>query len=76
MAAPQGRRLGYHTPEQVSNQEPPYSRPGVFTTALLGVCATGRNKARLLRPGLLRLARLLRVARVLRISQIIAGMRH
>ena len=22
MATPQGRRLGYHTPEQVSNQEP------------------------------------------------------
>ena len=27
MATPQGRRLGYHTPEQVSNPEPPDSRP-------------------------------------------------
>ena len=27
MATPQGRRLGYYTPEQVSNQEPPDSRP-------------------------------------------------
>ena len=36
MATPQGRRLGYHTPEQVSNQEPPDSRPGVLTTTLLG----------------------------------------
>ena len=35
MATPQGRRLGYHTPEQVSNQEPPDSRPGVLTTTLL-----------------------------------------
>ena len=32
MATPQGRRLGYHTPEQVSNQEPPDSRPCVLTT--------------------------------------------
>ena len=30
MATPQGRRLGYHTPEQVSNQEPPDSRPCVL----------------------------------------------
>ena len=29
MATPQGRRLGYHTPKQVSNQEPPDSRPCV-----------------------------------------------
>ena len=36
MATPQGRRLGYHTSEQVSNQEPPDSRPGVLTTTLLG----------------------------------------
>ena len=36
MATPQGRRLGYHTPEQVSNQEPPDSRPGILTTTLLG----------------------------------------
>ena len=36
MATPQGRRLGYHTPEQVSNQEPPDSRPCVLTTTLLG----------------------------------------
>ena len=35
-ATPQGRRLGYHAPEQVSNQEPPDSRPCVFTTTLLG----------------------------------------
>ena len=34
MATPQGRRLGYHTPEQVSNQGPPDSRPGVLTTTL------------------------------------------
>ena len=34
--APQGRRLGYHTPEQVSNPEPPDSRPCVLTTTLLG----------------------------------------
>ena len=31
-----GRRLGYHIPEQVSNQEPPDSRPCVLTTTLLG----------------------------------------
>ena len=38
MATPQGRRLGYHwhTPEQVSNQEPPDSRPRVSTTTQLG----------------------------------------
>ena len=36
MATPQGRRLGYHTPEQVSNPEPPDSRPCVLTTTLLG----------------------------------------
>ena len=36
MATPQGRRLGYHAPEQVSNQEPPDSRPCVITTTLLG----------------------------------------
>ena len=36
MATPQGRRLGYHTPEQVSNQEPPDSRPCVLTITLLG----------------------------------------
>ena len=36
MATPQGRRLGYHTPEQVSNQEPPDSRPCVLTTTPLG----------------------------------------
>ena len=36
MATPQGRSLGYHTPEQVSNQEPPDSGPGVLTTMLLG----------------------------------------
>ena len=36
MATPQGRRLGYHTPEQVSNQEPPDSRLCVLTTTLLG----------------------------------------
>ena len=36
MATPQGRRLGYHKPEQVSNQEPPDSRLGVLTTTLLG----------------------------------------
>ena len=35
-ATPQGHRLGYHAPEQVSNQEPPDSRPGVLTTTLLG----------------------------------------
>ena len=33
MATPQGRRLGY---EQVSDQEPPDSRPCVLTTTLLG----------------------------------------
>ena len=33
---PQGRRLRYHTPEQVSNQEPPDSRPCVLTTTLFG----------------------------------------
>ena len=33
---PQGRRLGYHAPEQVSNQEPPDPRPSVLTTTLLG----------------------------------------
>ena len=31
MTTPQERRLGYHTPEQVSNQEPPDSRPCVLT---------------------------------------------
>ena len=36
MATPQGRRLGYHTPEQVSNQEPLDARPCVLTTTLLG----------------------------------------
>ena len=37
MATPQGRSLGYHTPEQVSNQEFPDSRPFVLvTTTLLG----------------------------------------
>ena len=36
MATPQGRCLGYHTPEQVSNPEPPDSRPCVLTTTLLG----------------------------------------
>ena len=36
MATPQGRRLGYHTTEQVSNQEPQDSRPCVLTTTLLG----------------------------------------
>ena len=36
MATPPGRRLGYHTPEQVSNQEPPDSRPCALTTTLLG----------------------------------------
>ena len=36
MATPQGRRLGYHTPEQVSNPEPPDSRLCVLTTTLLG----------------------------------------
>ena len=36
MATPQGRRLGYHTPEQVSNQEPPDFRPCVLTITLLG----------------------------------------
>ena len=36
MATPQGRHLGYHTPKQVSNQEPPDSRPCVLTTTLLG----------------------------------------
>ena len=43
MATPQGRRLGYHTPEQGSNQEPPDSRLGVLTTMLLGggVCLEG-----------------------------------
>ena len=35
-ATPQGRRLGYHAPEQVANQEPPDSRPGVLTTTLRG----------------------------------------
>ena len=35
-ATPQGRRLGYHAPEQVSNQEPPDSRLSVLTTTLLG----------------------------------------
>ena len=35
-ATPQGRHLGYHTPEQVSNQEPPDSRSCVLTTTLLG----------------------------------------
>ena len=35
-ATPQGRRLGYNAPEQVSNQEPPDSRPGVLTTTLHG----------------------------------------
>ena len=34
--ATQGRRLGYHTPEQISNQEPPDSRLCVLTTTLLG----------------------------------------
>ena len=33
MATPQGRRLGYHAPEQVSNQEPLDYRPCVSTTA-------------------------------------------
>ena len=32
IATPQGRRLGYHTPEQVSIQEPPDSRPCVLKT--------------------------------------------
>ena len=36
MATPQRRRLGYHTPEQVSNLEPPDSRLCVLTTTLLG----------------------------------------
>ena len=36
MATPQGRRLGYRTPEQVSDPEPPDSRPCVLTTSLLG----------------------------------------
>ena len=36
MATPLGRHLEYHTPEQVSNQGPPDSRPGVLTTTLLG----------------------------------------
>ena len=35
-ATPQGRRLGYHAPEQVSNQELPDARPGILTTTLLG----------------------------------------
>ena len=36
MTTLQGRRLGYHTTEQVSNQEPPDSRPCVLTTTLSG----------------------------------------
>ena len=36
MATPQGRRLGYHTPEQDSSKEPPDSRPCILTTTLLG----------------------------------------
>ena len=36
MATPQGRSLGYHTPEQVSNQEPRDSCHFVLTTTLLG----------------------------------------
>ena len=41
MATPQGRRLGYHTPKQVSKQEPPDSRPCVLTTTLLGARVGG-----------------------------------
>ena len=36
MATSQGRRLGYHTTEQVSNPEPPDSRLCVLTTTRLG----------------------------------------
>ena len=36
MATPQERRLGYHTPKQVSNQEPQDTRPCVLTATLLG----------------------------------------
>ena len=49
MATTQGRRLGYHTPEQVLIQEPPDSRRCVLTTALLGGGANaiqGRLKSR------------------------------
>ena len=44
MATPQGRRLGYHTPEQVWNQEPPDSRPCVLTTTLLGGVHTSLHR--------------------------------
>ena len=43
-ATPQGRRLGYHAREQVSNQEPPDSRPGVLTTTLLGEVAVWKAR--------------------------------
>ena len=40
MATPHGRRLGYHTPEQVSNPESLDSRPCELTTTLLGGIST------------------------------------
>ena len=43
MATPQGRYLGYHTLEQVSNQEAPDSRPCMLTTTLLGGVARRVN---------------------------------
>ena len=38
MATPQGRYLGYHTPEQVSNQEPP-DQPLRYSGGWLFVCS-------------------------------------
>ena len=43
MATPQGRRLGYRTPEQVSNPEPPDSRPCVNHYATRGGWRSGRG---------------------------------
>ena len=43
MAAPQGHLLGYHTPKQVSNLEPPDSQPCILTTMLLGTYPYMRN---------------------------------
>ena len=44
MATPQGRRLGNRTPEQVSNQEPPDSRPCILTTTVLGGIKWGYHR--------------------------------